>query len=206
MLVLWKRRVIVPGMAAPKGNHHIVRTKGGEAIIRDSASLGKWLKYALPILRDCAPRAPWRGAVSVHVSDHVPRPASHYIAGNPLKGLKKNAPFVPARGRFPDGDKSERATWDALKKAGWIEDDQRVYNASYERVYLDPCDTGPYKCICVRGVTNNDPDAEGGSAEYNGDFYYGSLQAEALHAGEVAANRSKGARMAALKKTLARQA
>jgi len=67
----------------------------------------------------------------IHIDFRIARPKSHYTA----KGaLKASAPMFPDS--KPDGDKLDRAVWDALKKGQIIDDDCRFVRWSGEKNYV----------------------------------------------------------------------
>jgi crossover junction endodeoxyribonuclease RusA len=61
-----------------------------------------------------------RGAVRVQAVFTLLRPRGHYG----VRGLLPSAPLYPTT--TPDGDKLERASWDALKGVVWHDDAQVV--------------------------------------------------------------------------------
>ena len=38
----------------------------------------------------------------------------------------------------PDGDNADKATWDALTRAGWWKDDKQIVVCTGEKLYCDP--------------------------------------------------------------------
>lgn len=105
-----------PGRPVQKGNHKALCPRcsfgrpGHPYIVDDwSSDLGKrlkaWIASVVAASIRARPSRPWCGAVEVHVVFYFVRPPS-------------NADPFPQNSRFADGDKLERAVWDALQVKG----------------------------------------------------------------------------------------
>lgn len=113
--------IIVHGIPAPQGSKRHV---GNGILVESSKMVKPWREAVKWAAREIwAPRI--TGPVRVDIVFTLPRPKKYL----PVK--HKNAlPVVQ-----PDGDKLERATWDALTQAGVIEDDARVVAWSGRKCY-----------------------------------------------------------------------
>ncbi len=106
---------IVSGVPAPQGSKNAGVDKRGKAFLYDQGA-GK-LKSWREAVSDAGAKAidgasPLDGPLFCEITFWMPRPA---------KSKFKDFPAVK-----PDGDKLQRAVWDALKSAGVIADDARV--------------------------------------------------------------------------------
>lgn len=110
-IVLW-----VDGRPRPKGNHKALCPQcsfgrpGHPYVVEDWRSdagklLKSWCARIAATANAAAPGRPWRGAVAIHVVFVYVRPNS-------------NRQAFPQNARFSDGDKLERAVWDALQTKG----------------------------------------------------------------------------------------
>lgn len=114
----------VNGLPAPKGSKRpLGRRRNGSVILVESAAeaLGPWAERVERAAR--AAGATFQGPVEVEVAFRFPRPARP----------KYDVPAVK-----PDGDKLDRAVWDALRSGGLIEDDARVVRWRGEKRYALP--------------------------------------------------------------------
>lgn len=103
-------RFFVPGTAKPKGSKSYKgKRRNGSAILVESADVAPWQSEVARVARATGVR--FTGPVGVSVEFILRRPAH---------------PKYPEPAVKPDGDKLERAVWDALTEAGVIEDDSRV--------------------------------------------------------------------------------
>ncbi len=64
------------------------------------------------------------------------RPNLHYVAGNPARGLRANAPMTSAPG-VPDVDKTARLILDGITDAGLWRDDRLVSDLTIRRRWAD---------------------------------------------------------------------
>ena len=64
------------------------------------------------------------------------RPKHHYVAGNPARGLRANAPMTAAAG-VPDVDKSVRLILDGITDAGLWRDDRLVSDLTVNRRWAE---------------------------------------------------------------------
>jgi len=119
----------VHGTPAPQGSKSFKgHSKSGKAILIESSKAVKpWreaVKWAaLEAMRQSGnPRFPMRGPLAVTVVFTLPRP----------KSMPKRVLWPATR---PDGDKLLRATHDALKDAGLIQDDGQIVREWWAKAY-----------------------------------------------------------------------
>lgn len=109
--------VFVPGRPAPQGSIRAIvhRSTGRAVAIKDNNATQKsWRQDVRDAAQDAwGDRGPIDGPVCVRIDFVMPRPAS-----TPKRS-------TPPAIRKPDGDKLERAVWDALTHVVWV-DDSRV--------------------------------------------------------------------------------
>jgi len=109
--------ITVYGIPAPKGSKSFKGMRGGHAILVESSKKVKpWTEAVIAAVL-AQTDTNLSGPVSVDIIFYLPRPKS-----TPKRVL------YPAK--KPDLDKLERSTWDALTKAGVIEDDARIVRSS----------------------------------------------------------------------------
>lgn len=108
--------VFVPGVPAPQGSVRAIIHKhtGRPIVIKDNDRTQKaWRKLVAVTAAGHWPGPPTEGAVAIRCDFVMPRP------------LATPARRTPPAIRKPDGDKLERAVWDALTGVVWV-DDARV--------------------------------------------------------------------------------
>lgn len=109
------------------------------------------------------------GPVQVNLTFYMPRPKHHYRSGDPLKGLKPDAPtWHTAK---PDRDNLEKAVLDTITQIGgfWL-DDAQVCAGSVEKRYCDDGNDGVH--VSIRAIPppppspvgNRKPRKSGGAA------------------------------------------
>jgi Holliday junction resolvase RusA-like endonuclease len=130
-------RVFVPGTAMPKGSKTAKgRRRNGSAILVESADVAPWQSEVARAARRTGIR--FAGPVTVELTFLRKRP--------------KHPTYRDVPAGKPDGDKLERAVWDALTEAGTIEDDARVVQWSGRKRYAAP-DQLPGVLIVVKEWT-----------------------------------------------------
>lgn len=116
-------RVFVPGTSRPKGSKTPKgRRRNGSVILVESADVAPWQSEVARAARATGIR--FGGLVQVDLV---------FLRARPKKPTYPDAP-----GGKPDGDKLERAVWDALTEAGTIADDARVVTWSGSKRYAGP--------------------------------------------------------------------
>ena len=140
----------VPGVPAPQGSKRAV-TRGGKVRLIEMSKRVK----------------PWRQAVSLAASRHVPfppgvplsllvefrlpRPKAHYGTGRNAAVLKASAPkFVTGT---PDADKLLRSSCDGLTDSGVIADDSQLVFVSALKCYADSGSGAWFTIYAVRTPT-----------------------------------------------------
>lgn len=124
------------GTPTPQGSKQIVR---GILVDANRARLRTWredVKQAA--LEALDTNTSWdRDAVAVlgSFTFQFNRPKNHFVAGDPARPLKANAPRLHVQ--RPDLDKLLRSTWDALTDAGVVWDDCRIAQAFAAKVYVN---------------------------------------------------------------------
>lgn len=121
----------IPGVAVPQGSKRIGRAGGvGRPILIDDndARLKPWRAIAINKARYAwRGQPPLEGPVAVQLNFWLPRPAT----------VTRWRPSVK-----PDGDKLERAIWDALTAAKVWKDDGQVVEWSGSKHYAEPIGIG----------------------------------------------------------------
>lgn len=126
-------QVFVAGKPATQGSKRFIgRSKNGRGImIESSKSLPGWRADVRAACLDGQgrPKRVFDGPVTIDLHFLLPRP----------KRLPKKAGSIPIT--KPDGDKLERAIWDAVKSAGVIPDDALCSDWSGRKRYAAPGQT-----------------------------------------------------------------
>lgn len=132
MSVAYERVVFFcPGLPRAKGSTssfihpstgRVVTKSGGSA--KRQKNLASWDKAIAWEARKAWRHDPIEGPVSVRCLFFLPRPKSHFGTGKNASVLKSSAPRFPVQ--KPDGDKLERASWDALSRTIFSDDAQVV--------------------------------------------------------------------------------
>jgi Holliday junction resolvase RusA-like endonuclease len=118
----------VRGIPASKGSPKFGRNRrtGGRHMIPQSARLVAWNA------------AVWAAAIATKVRFPAGVPLAIRIVFR-VKAMRGDAPGGrPCRSPYADGDKLERATWDALQHAGMIADDAQFCSHSAEKFVAQP--------------------------------------------------------------------
>lgn len=117
--------IFVVGSPKPKGSKDYKgKRKNGSAILTESADVRPWMNAVAWQARQAGVR--FAGPVTVHCRFVLRRPKRVI---DDMTGLGKGS---------GDGDKLERAVWDALTEAGVIEDDSRVLDWGGSRRVAEP--------------------------------------------------------------------
>lgn len=130
----------VPGMPGTKGSAKafVIPGTNRATVVNDNPKTKPWAALvSLLAKQEMAGAAPWDGPVSVQVIFHLPRPKSHYLPATkkrPGGMLRLDAPHRHTS--KPDGDKMERAAWDALTGIAF-KDDSQIAAWSGGKVYAD---------------------------------------------------------------------
>ncbi len=125
-VIIW-----VPGRPATKGSWKCI---GRAKLVPANPRLKGWAKnVALEARKEWAGR-PTTRPVSVDILYYLKRPKSDYGTGRNAHKLKANVRKYPAARR--DGDKMERAIWDALEGVVYL-DDRQVVRWSGEKRFTD---------------------------------------------------------------------
>lgn len=113
----------------PKGQPRpraFARKMGGKFVARvfESGTAEGWKSCIAQAATPVRPAAPLTGPVMLKLHFHMPRPRGHYVASNPVKGLKGSAPIWHI-GK-PDNDNLQKAVMDAITQLGgfWVDDSQ----------------------------------------------------------------------------------
>ena len=139
----------VPGVPRPGGSKTPRHANGRSWAQESGKYTADWRRavvYAVqPFINEAL-----TGPVELHIVFRMPRPKSHYVAGNPARGLKANAPIHHIGP--PDATKLMRSTEDALSNAGVWHNDSQVARQSAEKLYADdPSRVGAYIEILTIG-------------------------------------------------------
>lgn len=111
----------VVGQPQAKGDK--VHGKNGIPRERDAGRKEHWRARAANVAAEARGQRPlFDEAVRVKLVALVLRPKGHYVAGQPDRGLKANAPAFPTSA--PDLDKLQRSLGDALQGVMWRNDSQ----------------------------------------------------------------------------------
>lgn len=114
----------LPGKPRPKGSWNVVPSKTtGRPVFVGPKGLKGWQRAATEAARVAWPWAPLEGAVAVDIVVHLARP-------------KTVARMHPTSRWDGDGDKFERAVWDALTGVCFV-DDAQVVEWTGRKVYTD---------------------------------------------------------------------
>ena len=134
----------VVGTPTPQGSKtaYPVKGRGGKircVIVETSGKrLKEWRKAVLEAAVEAIDAAGWQapeGPVRVSLDFYMERPKGHYRTGANAHLLRSGAPEFPHV--RPDGDKLQRAVFDALTKAKAYEDDARVVEGTWRKRYAD---------------------------------------------------------------------
>jgi crossover junction endodeoxyribonuclease RusA len=131
-----ERVIFVPGIPQSKGN--VIRSPQGH--YRDvNNKVRPWIADIVAAIHE-AGWEPLEGPVALRVSYIMPRPKKHFGTGRNADVIKNDAPEWHTS--KPDGDKLERAIFDALTKSGVIADDSRIARWGGAKVYSNNRETG----------------------------------------------------------------
>lgn len=114
------------------------RKMGNKFVARvfDAGTAEAWKSQVVLASKAFRPEQPMDGPVLVRLSFYLQRPKAHYIAGNPARGLRPDAPFYHT-GR-PDFDNLAKAVCDALTQCGGFwHDDSQIATAIVTKMYHD---------------------------------------------------------------------
>lgn len=123
----------------PKGQPRpraFARKLGNKFVARvfEAGTAEEWKGQIAAAARPHAPASPLYVPVRVDVTFIFPRPKSHYVASNPAKPLRADAPFWHT-GK-PDRDNLEKALLDALTQLGLFwHDDAQVCCGEVSKIY-----------------------------------------------------------------------
>jgi len=131
-------------------------------VIHDSRRLAPWRARAVAAMRRVAPPAPFEGPVAVEITVFAARPLAHYLGRRRERGLREDAPRLPAVGR--DLDKVARAILDACTQAGWWRDDRQVAALVVDRAYAESLGPGYVERVevCARSLCERGDGGVGG--------------------------------------------
>ena len=128
----------VPGLPQPAGSKRALPLGGkfgGRPIIVDANRKAKpWKDSVASYAMEHAPGDLIDGPVALRLTFTLPRPKGHYRAGDPVKGLKANAPRW--HDKKPDAKKLARGTTDALTGI-ILRDDSQVVDDRALKLYGD---------------------------------------------------------------------
>lgn len=118
----------VPGMPGTKGSAKAFVVPGTSFanIVNDNPKTKNWAALVSKLAAEQMDgAAPWDGPVSVQLMFSLPRPKGHYLPATKKRPAPELRPDAPYRHTSkPDGDKMERATWDALTGIVFRDDSQ----------------------------------------------------------------------------------
>ncbi len=130
---------MVAGEPRPQPRPRAFARKMGDKFVArvfESGTSEGWKSLIASAARPVTPPEPITGPVLVNATFFYLRPKSHFRAGNPLKGLRADAP-VWHIGR-PDRDNLDKALLDALTQlGGFWRDDCQVCAGEIKKVYSD---------------------------------------------------------------------
>ena len=123
----------------PKGQPRVkaaIRKGCAHAVVYDPGTADAWKMAVALSARFVRPTLQITAPVALGITFYMPRPLSHYKAGNVARGLKDNAPtYHTAK---PDADNLAKAVMDALTNLGGIwHDDAQVAQLTVEKRYTN---------------------------------------------------------------------
>jgi Holliday junction resolvase RusA-like endonuclease len=132
----------VPGapVAQPRGRATRYGAKGAVRIYNPPGRSRAWRALVSVLAREAKRRAPagpaafpMQGPVGLVLRFNMPRPGCHFVARNPKRPLRTDAPeLVDVK---PDLDNLEKAVLDALTDARVWRDDAQVARVTKEKLY-----------------------------------------------------------------------
>lgn len=148
----------VPGIPAPQGNHQAFVVNGRAVITERKGPVQQWradvMYAALHATSQDAPSSidhpawePYICPVAIVVGFVMPRPKHHYGTGRNAALLKPGAPIWHTH--KPDGDKLQRAIFDALTQAHVWRDDALVVKSAWSKAYTSAEHPHPGALISV---------------------------------------------------------
>lgn len=147
----------VDGTAQPQGSKRTFKhPHTGETVLVDASKKTRpWRSSVVKAIKEqTGGKQLFDGAVSVDIFYALPRPKSHYRTGRFSHVLKGTAPIHHTE--KPDGDKLDRAIYDALTESGIIRDDKVIVGGGrWKRWSLDrqaPGEDPPRVQITIRDL------------------------------------------------------
>jgi crossover junction endodeoxyribonuclease RusA len=126
----------IPGKPASQGSKRWI----GKRMIEDSKRSRPYRALVTDRAILAAEQSAWERIedmpVAVIILIMKRRPKHHYIAGNPARGIRGNAPLTAAPG-VPDVDKAARLILDGITDAGLWRDDRLVSDLTVHRRWAD---------------------------------------------------------------------
>lgn len=126
----------IPGKPASQGSKRWI----GKRMIEDSKRSRPYRALVTDRAIEAAEQSAWERIedmpVAVIILIMKRRPNLHYVAGNPARGLRANAPMTAAPG-VPDVDKTARLILDGITDAGLWRDDRLVSDLTIRRRWAD---------------------------------------------------------------------
>lgn len=126
----------IPGKPASQGSKRWI----GKRMIEDSKRSRPYRALVTDRAIEAAEQSAWERIedmpVAVIILIMKRRPNLHYVAGNPARGIRGNAPLTAAPG-VPDVDKAARLILDGITDAGLWRDDRLVSDLTVHRRWAD---------------------------------------------------------------------
>lgn len=127
----------VAGNAKTQGSlHSFYNHKAGKIVTPQSTKVKNWRSViSLRASEIMGGGELYKGPLKVRLNFYFVRPQAHYRTGKYKNILKDTAPLYP-HGRVGDGDKLERAVFDALTGVIWV-DDCQVVEGNWSKHYSE---------------------------------------------------------------------
>ena len=118
----------------PKGQPRVkARNMGRHAGVYTPATANGWKDCVALAAREVRPAEPLLGPIYFEMTLIFPRPNGHFVAGDPTRELKKNAPNL--YDKKPDRDNGEKGVTDRLTQVGMWKDDCQICDGPVRKRY-----------------------------------------------------------------------
>ena len=143
--------LVAYGRPVTQGSKNAFARGGRVVLVESSKNWRAWRNTVAAAAREAASAGGrFEGPVAVDIRFEFARPRSHYGTGRNAGRVRPSAPGWPATKATGDGDKLQRAVFDALTVGGLIEDDARVVDGGWRKVWCPP---GGRECARVTVVS-----------------------------------------------------